>query len=238
MSQPGLNVSLTAVPGMTRRGILSSQLVIPVVVNEEFTHAKEGGHNDYDTVGAGSFSQPFGGYHAPRLRTTNLDGMAMTWDPAWMKEGGEDHAVVRAALEELADSRSPFHFFAWLPATGDVEVDMYATLRRFEARLRHGETDTRYFNLDVSQYRQPKLQRAGKRTPKLPTKHTLRAGDTLASLSQHYYLTRQWWRRIRDANGIGNWGSDDPLVQSKRFKAGDRLTIPVVPEIIAAGIEI
>lgn len=238
MTQPGLNIALTAIPGITRRGILSVQLVLPVIVNEEYIHSKEGGHNDYDTIGAGSFSQPFGGHHAPRLRQTNLDAMAMTWSPTWMPEGGADHAVVTAALDELADSRTPFHFFAWLPATGDVSVDMYATLRRYEERLRHGETDTRYFNLDVSQYRPPKLSRAGKRTPKLPTKHGLRAEDTLASLSLYYYLTRQWWRRIGEANGIKNWGSDDPLVNSKRFKVGDRIKIPVVPEIIDAGIEV
>jgi hypothetical protein len=238
----GLNVRLSAIPGVTKRGVLPTELYLPVVIGQEFRYAKSGGHNNYDSVSAGEFSQAIAGEKAPKLLTIDqLDTVAMIWEPRWVTNPGQGYERVPDELEKTLDSRQPFQLLIW-NAGERPDINCWATLRSFEPQVRHGEPDARYFTLSFSQYRRPIVKRLGKgkgsgggggasrkkgkRRPGLPTKHVLKATDTLRSLSERYYGTGSGWRVIADKNGVNRWGSEDPLVDMSRFRVGSKVIIP------------
>lgn len=235
----GLHVRFRAIPHLTPRDVLREPLLIPAVVTDPFELTEEAGHNEYDTVGAGRFSVPFGGDNADLLTTTSFDALTMMWRPRWLVNDDQSPAHIAAELKRILRSRKPFHAIMIVQPSspGDApEFEGMMTMRSLTRRLPHGEADSRYFSMDLSKYRDPHLERAkhggggaaGGKTghPKLPTKHALTADDTLRSLSKHYYGTEADWKLVAQKNGIDHWGGDDELVKMKRYKVGDKITIP------------
>lgn len=225
----GLRLRMRAVHGLTPRHVLRQPLVLPVVVGE-FTVEEEFLWEDFGTVGAGERSSPASGKHASGLQGFDIESLTISWDPRWLVNPGLSPRKVRRTLMEIGRKRAVFDCLAInRPGADYAEFSGYARLARLARTLKPGEPDTRYLTISVKQYRPMNAPRR-RHGPRLPTTHRLDANDTLRSLAAHYYGDGSMWRLIANANGLRNWGSEDPIVQTKRFNVGDRIKIPDRPD--------
>lgn len=227
----GLRLRLKAIPGLTPKPILRNPLYIPVVLGPDFEVGEEALHTEFETVGAGQFSSPAGGKHAPQLKSLDFETLSLTWDAKWLVYPDTSPEEVKEELQAILGSRKPVEMFAHVGPHGrGSELRMWATLRSMRRVLRHGENDTRYFNLEWKQYRSPVVGRSAANSyANLPTTHTLDKDDTLRSIAKQYYGTESMWQFLASQNGIKSWGGDDPLVKMDRYKAGDKIKVPVPP---------
>jgi nucleoid-associated protein YgaU len=241
---PGLRVRLTALPGITPKGVLTQPLYLPVVLGP-FSFSEEADHREYTTVSAGEYSVPAAGpASARRLRSTSLETLTVDWHnyARWLVNPSLTPREARSELYRVLRSRQPFELLAILQLGSDEpeELRMKATLRAINRELRPGETDTRYYSLELREWRDASMERRGRgrreghrsvsthRGERLPTTHRLTAETTLHSLSRNHYGVASGWRIIARENGIKNWGPATPIVQSKRWKVGDKVKIPKV----------
>lgn len=227
----GLHARLRRISDLTPRNVLREPLTLPVVIGEEFTIEEEALWEEFDTVSAGRFAQASAGRHAQALRTIDTEALTMTWDPGWLTEPNVEMERVLRTLKKVLRQRAVFDLLVVRKPSADfAEFSGPATLRRLAITLKRGEPDTRYLQLSVSSHRRMSSRRRRHgRASNLPTTATLDANDTLRSLALHYYGTGELWRLIAKANGITNWGSEDPLVKMNRYKVGDRIKIPERP---------
>lgn len=239
----GLRVRFAKVRGFTPKGVLDDALYLPVVLNE-FTFSEEAAHQEYDTVAAGQFSVPAAGPATARqLRSTDFETLTLDWDAPWLARAGQDDQDVRRELYKVLRARAPFELLATLQlGRGTEELRMKATLRSIERTLKPGERDTRYYTLALKEWRDPSVERrgagsAGRGHSSLPTTAVLKADTTFTSLAGHYYglASRAYWAAIANANGLRSWGGNTPIVQSKRFKVGDKVKIPKKPIVASTG---
>jgi hypothetical protein len=237
VSRPGvqLRIRLTRAPGRTPKHVLRKPLRFPVALGDTFEVTEDAGWEDYETVGAGELSSPRLGPGARGLESFTGETMSCTWDPSWMTYPGQNPGDVREALQDVLRSRSPFYLLALVGPTGHrPEFSGLATMRTLTRTLRHGEPDARYYTIDFRRYREAEVGRrrhveGGGGNPRLPTHHELKDDDTLESLARRYYGKPNLWKWIARANGIHSWGSRDPIVETHRYHAGDRLLIPKPP---------
>lgn len=229
--RPGLHARLRRVADLTPRRVLRSPLTLPVVIGNEFTVEEEALWEDFQTVGAGTFSSPAAGKNAEALKTMTAEAMTLAWDPGWLVNPDDSPERVLKMLRAVLHSRAVFDLLVVNKPSADfAEYAGFATIRRLSISLKRGEPDARYLSIDLSQHRRmsSRRRRHGK-AANLPTTAQLTAHDTLRSLAKHYLGTGALWKLIATANGINNWGSEDELVKMDRFKVGDRIKIPQRP---------
>jgi phage tail protein X len=63
---------------------------------------------------------------------------------------------------------------------------------------------------------------------RFPCEYTIQAGDTLSTISRHFYGTTRFWRYILEAN---------PGLSERRLRIGRKIRIPVPPEPVAPKAE-
>lgn len=235
----GLRLRISAIPGRTPKKILRTPLYIPCVLGPDFGPEDSALHSEFDTVSAGQFSSPAGGEHAPQLKSLSFDALTLTWDAKWLVYPEVTPAEVREELDAILDSRKPVELFAFLaPHGGRAELRMDATLRSLNRILRHGETDTRYYSLEWKEWRAVSISREGANGyGNLPTTHELEKDDTLRSIASEYYGAGTMWEFLASSNGISSWGSEDELVKLNRFKAGDKIKVPLPPPTKVGGAQ-
>lgn len=227
----GLHARMRRVSDLTPRDVLRQPFTLPVVIGDSFTVEEEALWEDFDTVGAGRFSAPAAGEHAEALKTISTEALTMKWSPKWMTAPDQDPRAVLRTLRKILHKRAVFDLIVIRKPSPDFsEFSGFASLRRLSIVVKRGEPDTRYISMDLSQHRRisSRRRRHGKGAD-LPTTALLTNGDTLRSLALHYYGTGSLWKLIARANGIKNWGSEDPLVKMGRYKPGDRIVIPERP---------
>jgi nucleoid-associated protein YgaU len=219
------------VSGLTPRSVLRDPLSMPVVIGEEFTVEEEALWEEFDTVSAGRFAQAAAGKHAVALRTASMESLTLTWDPGWLTNPDHDPERVLRELRKVLRKRAVFDLLIVnKPGADYAEFAGFASIRRLAITLKAGEPDTRYLQVDLSAHRRMSSRRRRHgRTANLPTTAVLDKNDTLRSLALHYYGSGEQWRLIARANGITKWGSETPLVEMGRYKAGDRIKIPARP---------
>jgi hypothetical protein len=227
---PGLRVRFARIPHETPKNVLRHPLYLPVTLGD-FTIEEEFEHRDYTTVGAGEFSAPAGGpATARRLRTTDLETLTIDWHKyaRWLTNPHITPGRAREEINKIARSKRPFEILATIRILDGypAEVRMFATIRRVTRTLKPGEKDTRYYTLEIKEWRDNSLTR--RKAKEGPRTATLFASTTLYDLARIFYGSASMWREIARANGITNWGPSTPLVQSKRFVIGDKLTIPEI----------
>jgi hypothetical protein len=233
MSRRGLRVRLSRIPGETAKGVLRSPVYLPVVLGP-FTVSEEASHFEYDTHRAGQFSVPAQGPKTARsLRDLGLDTLTLDWQASWLDY--TDPRRFMNAVNDVLRARSPVLLLATLQFGDPEEFRAPVTLRRTTRELRPGEADTRYWTLEVREWRNASLSRrtADPKNDRLPARHHLTATDTWSSLAQKYHHTSMTWRVIAKKNGLPQWGARTPIVNSTKFKVGDIVTIPKAPPQIA-----
>lgn len=230
----GTRARFSAIPGETPRGVLRRPLLLPAILND-FGSSEEALHRDFETVGLGEVSQPAPGKRARRLQTTEVETLAVKWDPDWLVQHGQTPGRMRRELRQILRSKRPVLLGARLERGPDAPflVRMPVTLRSVDWTLRHGENNTLYFTLQIKEWRpldtRRRSSKVGRRKGKrLPTTHELRERDTLRSLSRAYYGTYEHWRVIARVNGISKAGGNTRLVTLKRFEVGAKVRIPLI----------
>jgi hypothetical protein len=214
---------------LTPKDLLQRPLYLPVVLND-FTIAEDALHTEFQTIRRGQFSQgAMGGRDATNLLTLTGETLSLAWDAAWLNSRGVTEAELRGQLFGILRSKQPVRLIVTLREVHELRA--LVTIRSLQRSLRPGEVDTRYYSMQISQWRQmAEYESREGRKPgvRLPTTHRLRAGDTLYSLAHEFYGDSNGWRAIRDANGISHkWGAKTPLVKMKRYKTGSKIKIPV-----------
>lgn len=230
----GLRVTLKRVQGLTPRNVLRQPLVFPAVLGD-FEWEEEATHSDYETLSAGEFSAPGpGGRDARRLRQIELEVLApeTAGGYGWLIDDRADFARVHRELMAVLRSRRPVHLRAALRARGPAEFSEPVTIRRVSRILRHAQLGHRYFTVACTEWRDTSVTRrtSDPDDAKLPVRIELGASDTAEKLSERFYGRPTGALTILFANGLRRWGKATPIVQSKRFKVGDRFTIPKPPK--------
>lgn len=223
----GLHVRLSAIHTLTPRAVLRAPLLLPVVIGEEFSIDEEYPWEDFTTVGSGEHSSPAPGNARPQAKFTG-ETMSLTWDARWLANPDISPEKLRRELLRIGRRRAIFDLLVVnRPRADFAEFNGYASIRRISRAIKRGEADSRYYTIDFAEYRPMsagrRKHRYGARTP---TTHALDKNDTLRSLARELLGNEGYWRLIAQANGLTNWGSDDPIVDSKRYKVGDRIKIP------------
>jgi nucleoid-associated protein YgaU len=233
MSGEGYRARLKRIPGETPSNVLPRALYLPCLLGT-IAQSEEASHSEYETVGAGEFSQPaYGGQAARRLRTfDDLQTLTVEWNPQWMVEEGVSYDYVRETLFFILRSKRPVELLiAPRTVVGNAVVHMFVTLRRVSPEVREGQPDSVYLALGVKEWRAHEQRRraaSGKR--ETPVTHTLTEKDTLLSLARLYYDDPSFWRKIASLNGVKKWGQSDPLVGMQRYKVGDKIKLPTPTE--------
>ncbi|HXI94950.1 MAG TPA: hypothetical protein VNG04_02385 [Candidatus Acidoferrum sp.] len=223
----GVHARLRAVHDLTPSSVLREPLLLPVVIGEELSIDEEYLWEDFTTVASGEHSSPSPGNSRPLARLTG-ETMSLTWNPRWLANPDVNPEQVRRELLRIGRRRAIFDLLLVnKPGADFAEFSGYATIRRISSALKRGEADSRYYTLDIVEYRPMSAGRRKHRYgTRRPTTHALDANDTLRSLARELLGNEGYWRKIAAANGLTHWGSNDPIVDSKRYKVGDRIKIP------------
>lgn len=221
----GIRVRLRPLKGLTSPDVLVGDFVFAALTGD-FEFEETATHVDYSTIDSGSFSLPSpGGSKAREFRTVSFEVIG--------SDGGENFLVnpdasigdTHGVLTRVMRSRDPVMLRAWLEGNS-AELRMRVTIRRVSRILRHAQLGIRYFDVDISEWRDNSVGPAERHRPGLPTKHKLTATDTGRSLSKRYYGHYTGALGILYANGLRRWGPETAIVKSSKFKVGDRVTIP------------
>lgn len=232
----GIRCRLSRIPGETPKGVLDSPLTLPAVLGK-IEVEEEAQHTEYSTVSAGQFSQGAqGGSDARMLRSLTLEALTLEWDAKWLTEHGLDSDAVRGSLYAILRSKKAVEMLLILDPSdpSSTEERWNVTFRSVQRVLREQEPDTRYYTIAIKEWRDPSVERRGSkegRKPgvKFPATHALTDTDTLQSLSHEFYGRYDFWRDIRDANGISKrFGQNTRLVTLSRYKVGSNIKLPKI----------
>lgn len=233
----GLRCRFSRIPGETPKGVVDHPVYMPALlgnldVDEEAQHA------EYTTVSAGQFSQGAqGGSVARMLRSLEVEGLTLDWDAEWLVDSGQDPAKVRGALYAILRSKKPVELMLTLAGSDpsiEPELHIFCTFRAVKRVMREQQPDTRYYSITIKEWRSPNVERRGTkegRKPgvKFPTTVKLKSSDTLHSLAHEYYGRYEFWRDIRNANGISTrFGQNTPLVDLAKYKIGSKIKLPKI----------
>jgi nucleoid-associated protein YgaU len=212
---------------LTPAQVLRTPLSLPVMLGEELAIDEEYPWEDFPTVGDGEHSSPAPGNARPQARFTG-ETMSLTWSPRWLATPDISPEHVRRELLRIGRKRAIFDLLIVnKPSSEFAEFSGYANIRRISRAIKRGEADTRYYTIDFAEYRSMDVGRRKHRFgAQHPSTHALDANDTLRSLARELLGNEGYWRNIAEANGLTKWGSNDPIVDSKRYSVGDRIKIP------------
>lgn len=231
----GLIARFDRIPGASAKGVLDEPLRLPAVLGNVSVE-EEAHHVEFETIAGGQFSQPGqGGSGARQLRGLNLEALTLDYDAEWLVESGQDPEDVKAMLYAILRSKKPVTMVL-VVKWGEPKpmVRMNVTFRSVHEELRQQENDTRYFQIAIKEWRAQSVERKGEkegRKPgvKFPTTVALKETDTLQSLAHEYYGRYEFWRDIRDANGISKkFGQNTRIVSLSAYSVGSRLKLPKI----------
>ena len=228
----GLQVTLSSIPGITDKKLLKTPYYFqcPPLESFKIVHAHE--HTDYQTISGVTYSRR----NTKQLRTITFQTLAVSWGSFttspdnWDKY---DFSMLTQRLVHLCEYGTPF-LLQTSNGNEDTNLTMKATLRQFDLEERAGEPDARYFDVSFVEWRDAYVAR---RAPtKWPKHHKLQGSTTIKGLAKKYYGKPSLSYHIAKANKIRHWGYSTPLVKMKRYKVGDKITIPAPPKATTTGL--
>lgn len=238
-----LQVRLSRIPGVTHPSVLRSSLIFGVILGD-FAWDEDAEWREFNTVAAGMRSQPGPGAGSKGRNLRTLDMEVLTqWGRRleYEHDRGSTGNEIRDGLAAILRARTPFRFVATLNTAFDsdpAELRMDGRLLAITRTTRHGEPDSRYLSISLSEYRGADTDRRSRvKSDKFPRKHKLASNTTLRGLAKLYYKNRgSLWTRIKDGNGgsrgrMKGLGPDDVIVSAKKYKPGDEVRIPEPPAV-------
>lgn len=176
---PGMRVILSAIPGVTQKGLMPHSFRFQMPPLETFTRTMSYTHTDFDTVAGKQHDRP----SALALQTVKFQTLFMDWDATYavwphskaQQENGGVSETARAqiwnvlnmttVLQNVLQSGTPVRLRAGQPYlwAGGVQdgwdVNMMVTLRDLSIEERAGEIDARYVDVSFTQHRSFALAR-------------------------------------------------------------------------------
>ena len=160
----GLKISLEPIPGQTPQNLLGRNgFFFQTPPMEEFTRSHSHSHTDYDTIYSGQFSRPA----SRQLRSVSFETLVVDY-AAWTFYNGVPIEEMGEKLIEICESGAPLLFTAahdlppngyanWHMTLAGPEAQFPVTLRSLSITEKAGEGDTRYFRLELTEYRDPEV---------------------------------------------------------------------------------
>lgn len=221
----GLRVRLKRIPGETDRRTLPNPLRFPAIMrgfgwSEEFARAK------FRTLRRGEFSQKIPGRSLRVLEESEV--LTLAYDPEWLTVRGIRPRDVHETLVRIGRSGDPVQLMAKMEGSSHPLLRAKVNLLGMSVVMKEGEPDSLYYMVNFEEWRGEGLTTERRSKGRFPLNHYLDANDTLHSLAQRYYRTNvvSGWRQIALRNNVKGWGPSTPLVDTKRFKVGDKFVIP------------
>jgi hypothetical protein len=164
----GVRVTLTAKPGLTRKGHLESPYHFQCPPLDSISWEGSFDHEEYQTLTRGTFSRAAGrGLRTVTFSTLVADfnanerslrrhGSALRKSQMnWFRRTGRTEAHHLAEeLRKLMNAGTPFWLRVGMPKfRPDWDIKMLATLRSLQVEERAGEPESRYLNIAFSEYR-------------------------------------------------------------------------------------
>lgn len=257
----GLRVKLDPIQGMSTPGLLDDAgLLFQCPPTDEFSVDVSHSHTDYETLDLQHSRKGVPQLQTVSFDTLVVDyGLYVIDDDAPEIEViSETLKLICLSgdpfLLTAAHALPPRGYTSWSAALAGPEVQWPATLRSLRITEKAGEGDARYLNVNFVEYRPPVQQRQelGKKRPggrTFPTTARLFADGTardasdhvlgtpltdpvtLASLATYFYGDAARGADIQRANGLGDWGRNDPLIFHTKYRklksqTPAKLTIP------------
>lgn len=242
----------------TKKGVLVHPLNFQVPPLESWGWSQETSHLDFETLNKGQFSRLAG----RQLITFEIRTMVLDYQPSWVayerKRPHQPHPQrVAQLLKNLTQLGSPLMFVARSGYWEGNDLRLPVTLRSTQVEERAGEVDSRYFDLQFSEWRAQELEdkgfskHGGHGDPNVPatvkiessgrcveegTGKVVAAHGTLHKLATYYYGDPTEWKVIVRKNGVKGFAPSRDLSKlEKKGKRVRKLTIPVLSN--AGGIE-
>lgn len=247
MRSDGLKIKLVRIPGVTDKRLLPVPYYFQCPPTDTFTLNYGHESQTYSVIPTGTSR---GGQYkrvgGRKLRAVSFSTIVVDWAEFMIRSHQDANAAngydslqdLVERLQHMAENGSPVHLLAAHDWADEPEIDFYATMPDLALHEQGGEPDARYADVSFEEWRDPVVQgksskkqrRGGKSWPKT---HVLDDDDTLYGLAKTYYgkdgAGRVGAEAIARTNAIASWGFGTPLVQSKRFKKGDKIKIEQLP---------
>jgi hypothetical protein len=244
----GMRIILQPIPFLTEKGLLPTPdgVVLQCPPLDQFAVAYSHSHNDYETFKRQQSRAGVPQLATISFDTLVVDwGTYAVNQRAVTEERTLKDTTNR--LKRLCLSGTPFQLIATHVHHPQKAKNLHkhaewfgnVTLRQFTVTEKAGEGDARYLNVAFTEYREATQPKKGKGRPGSaapPTKVKLywdgHATDekgnrlanppqrpvTLAFLAKHFYKKPELAHRLGQANKLGNWGANDPLINHPRWK--------------------
>jgi len=255
LQRPGLRISMSAIPGVTR-GDAAKALAEPYLFQCPPTE-------QLDIPRTFSFNRRTTYQGRTRVTRGGSQPLALSFTTVVLEPGvsnlqvTDDHDVDQlvSRLERICDAGWPFQLHIGHPYDRVAELSMYAVLEGVTRSLKMGEDDARYLSMQFVEWRQESLQvRTGKSpfpytivlrrdgsysVPNDPERGTARqifnTHDeplTLKVIAKYAYGKPTLGQHIARAQKppLRHWGSNEQLIKHPRFKKhGGKIVVPEPP---------
>jgi hypothetical protein len=227
----GTEVTLQAEPGYTKSGFLGVpfRFQVPPLDNIQKTR----GHNwqGYMVTGGADGPKERSRSEGPKLQTVTFKAIVLNWEPSWQVWSPDElePQLAAAELEELVKRGIKFRLRIRNAELYDYDdVNMLAAMTQADVTEEAGEPDARYIQCGFQEWDPTEVERKALKNTIGPWSHKVVAGDSLYTLSQHYYKTNTLWKLIAAANHLTSYPPSQPLFVGN-VKSHKVLKIPAKP---------
>lgn len=164
----GMRVLMRRIEGLTAKGLLRKPFLFQCPPTESIRIGYAYNHEEYQTVGSGTFSRPAG----RQLYQVAFGTLLVDYKPRWSLLDPFDERerfvpnplLMRDELVEILESGTPFRLACHQAVYwhGKYDVNWPATLRSLNVDERAGEIGTRYLDVSFTEFRDPTVQRRAK----------------------------------------------------------------------------
>lgn len=231
-ARPGLQVTMSAEPGVTSQGFLTVPYRFQAPPLDRFGREWSFNFDTYQTIGDGEHARAQG----LQLERPSFSAMFVDeWYRWHVWNGSLDVQKMVKELRLILEDSVPFRLVVGQPELWGAQplLSMTAWLTNLRSEQRGGELGTEYADVEFLQMRRERLVPKGKdRRPSASDherRHTVGSGEDLYEVAEAMYKRRSFWRTIANANGIAKVSPDSPAELAKWMKDHGRKTLKIPP---------